>query len=271
VVLGVALVSGSASRALASEPSTPRAKATPPRTPFGAMKLTRSAKLVVDFSLSSVAPEPIATGSGLFGAGPPFMDLGCTDSPTGELARAGASHVDDVTGLRVDVTVATPAGRSGRGWEGARCEYRISDLNREELWASLGDVVPAFSYVSGIVRSGDVIFVQLGFNGYPKEVGGRGNFVVALDLAGHRMSWRSKDMSSNAAMILVGDYLVTGYGFTKEKAALHAFDRVTGELVQSLALPKAPAEMLLTREALFVRLYDGYARVEYSGTVSTRP
>lgn len=259
----VAFVAFVAREAAASEPDAPRAKATPSRQPFGAVKLTRSPKLVVEFSLASVAPEPIAVGSGMFSeSGPGYPDLGCSDSPSGELARAGASHVDDVTGLRIVVTVAAPAGRSGRGWEGARCRYRISDLDRDALWAELGDVVPAFSAVSGIVRSGDVIFVQLGFNGYSKEAGGKGNFVVALDLAAHRELWRTKDMTSNGAMLLAGDYLVTGYGFTKEKAALHAFDRTTGELVQTIALPKAPSDLRRTREALFVRLYDGYARVE---------
>jgi len=229
--------------------------------PFGKPRITRSPKLIVDFDLSKVAPQPIATGRGLF-AGQRVEDLGCSDSSDGQLAKVGAAWVDETARVRVEVVGVAPAGKSGRGWAGARCRYRISDSGDQTRTIELGEaVVPPFGFVSGVVRDGDVAYVQLGWNGYAREANGKGNFVAAVDLAAGKLLWRTPDMTSNAAMLVAGELLVTGYGFTKEKAALHAFDRKTGALVQSLPLPKAPAEIVRTSDGLVVRLYDGYAKV----------
>lgn len=232
-----------------------------PARAFGKPRITRSPKLIVGFDLGKVAPQPIATGRGLF-AGQHVDDLGCSDSSDGQLAKVGAAWVDDEARVRVEVVGVEPAGKSGRGWAGARCRYRISDTSDQTRTIALGAaVVPPFGFVSGVVRDGDVAYVQLGWNGYAREANGKGNFVAAVDLAAGKLLWRTPDMTSNAAMLVVGAYLVTGYGFTKEKAALHAFDRKTGALVQSLPLPKSPADIVRTNDGLVVRLYDGYAKV----------
>jgi hypothetical protein len=254
---GVALAAGVATGVAQAE--APGAK------PFGKPRITRAAKLITDLDLTKLAPQPIAVGSGLF-AGRRVDDLGCSDSSDGKLAEVGAAFTDEAARVRVEVVAVTPAGKSGRGWAGARCRYRLSDTRDQSRTIELGDaLVPPFGFVSGVVRDGDVAYVQLGWNGYAREANGKGNFVAAVDLAAGRLLWRTADMTSNAAMVVAGDYLVTGYGFTKEKAALHAFDRKTGALVQSLPLPKAPADILLTSDGLVVRLYDGYAKIPLAG------
>src|SRR6185503_19779306 len=114
---------------------------------------------------------------------------------------------------------------------------------------------------SGVVRDGSVVYVTLQFIGYAKEIGRKGNLVVALDLCTHRVLWRSADIVSNSAMLLVGDAIITGYGFTAEPDFLIVLDRWTGAQVQKLTLPKGPDDLRIANGTLFVRLYDGYASI----------
>ena len=96
-----------------------------------------------------------------------------------------------------------------------------------------------------------------------KAAFGKGNYVVAADLSAHKQRWRSADMSSNAGLLLLEDYLVIGYGFTKEQASLSVLDRKSGAVVQTVPLPKAPDGMRLRGKSLFVRLYDGWAELPW--------
>jgi hypothetical protein len=231
---------------------------------LGKPVLQRGRDLIVGFSLDDVAPRPEKVGAGGITAGDRSLSgLGeCSDSPDGDAASAGAALEHEASGLRVEVTAVEPAGRSGRGWKGVRCAYRVTDRARPALHADLGlDVVPAFNALTGLLRVDDVVYATLQFNGYAKEIGGEGNLVVAVDLCSHRVLWRSADLVSNAAILVHGDALITGYGFTSEPDSLTVLDRFTGSVVQRLTLPRSPDELRLADGALFVRLYDGYARI----------
>jgi hypothetical protein len=221
--------------------------------------------MITEFSLAEVAPHPQRQGRGGITSrdslAQPFM--GCGDSPDENgRAQAGLSHLDVPTGLVVEVTRVEPAGRSGRRWLGVRCALRVSDARARELYVELDAEVPAFNVPSALLREGpSMAFLSLTFNGYPRETRGRGNKVVALDLCAHKVAWQSKDMVANADLLLDGEYLMTGYGFTAEKDFLYLLDRATGQVVQQVAVPKAPEELRLQDGQLFARIYDGYAVV----------
>lgn len=85
--------------------------------------------------------------------------------------------------------------------------------------------------------------------------------MVALDLVTHEELWRSANMSSNAQMIIFDGVLVTGYGFTREKASLVVLDLATGRVLQKISLPNAPEEIVKARDSLYVKIYDGYAQL----------
>jgi hypothetical protein len=230
---------------------------------LGAAKVERGAKLITDFSLDKVAGEAASAGQGgVTGEAGALRDaLGnCSDSPSGEKAKVGARYEDPKTGLFVEVTAVEPAGQSGRKWEGVRCSYRIGVKDDPSRYVTLGaDAVPPFNVLSGLQRDHDAVYASLQFNGYAKEIGNKGNLVLGLDLCRHNVAWRSRDLASNAALLLYRDYLITGYGFTKELSRLFVLNRWTGNPAQLIALPKSPSDLRVQEGKLYVRLYDGYA------------
>jgi hypothetical protein len=162
------------------------------------------------------------------------LEAGCADHPDGPPSGAGVGVVIDGVDARVDTV--TPAGKSGRGWSGNQCTFVLAPGGEDSgKPVKLGpDVVPPFNGLTSLVRSGSAVWVELSFNGYSKEFPRGGNRVVALDLCEGRVVWKSNDVVSNGGLLLVGDYLVTAFGFTSEKRFVHVLDAYTGKLVQKL-------------------------------------
>ncbi|MBI2568852.1 MAG: hypothetical protein HYV63_17675 [Candidatus Schekmanbacteria bacterium] len=237
----------------------------PAKPLLGSPAFVRSSDMIVSFRLNDVAPRARLIGDG--GITPETTPWwgplhGCSDSPSGELAEPGASVLHEGTNLRIEIVSVEPAGTSGRHWPGARCAYRLADPTDSSLYVTLSrEVVPAFNEIVAVAREGAAIWAGLSFNGYAREIQGSGNVVVAADLCRHEIVWRSGNLVSNAALLRLGPYLIAGYGFTGEKRNLTVFASRTGTVVQRVALPKAPSDMRLQDGALFVRLYDGYARL----------
>ena len=228
---------------------------------LGKKKIVRGSKLIVDFDLRQVSPSARHEGrGGNIGSGGWRVFNGCSDDPRGNGIAPGTRTLDVDSELLIEVTTVDPAGKSGRGWPGVRCGLRLSDPEQPSRYLDVpASAVPAFNQPTGVVRDGDQIYLLLQFNGYASEIKGRGNLVLAGDLCRHQIVWRSADLASNAPLLRVGEYLITGYGFTREKDWLFVLDRRTGRTVQKLSLPKSPDALRATDDQLFVRLYDGYA------------
>jgi hypothetical protein len=240
------------------------------------VQVVRDRSSITDFKLESVAPEATLVGQGGITAGTggdlAGAMLGCSDDNNSQFLVPGAHVHDRASGLDVEITAVEPAGTSGRNWPGVRCGLRIVDPAAPELFLEVPvKQVPAFNQLAGIVRDGSSVFLLLQFNGYARETGGRGNLVLAGDLCSHSVAWRSRDMVSNAPAMLLGEYLVTGYGFTREADWLYVLDRRTGHEVQRLRLPKAPEELRLSHGRLFVKIYDGYATFAVAGGSAAGP
>ncbi len=48
----------------------------------------------------------------------------------------------------------------------------------------------------------DNLYARFQFNGYAKEIKGRGNVVVGLDLRSRKVVWRSRALVSNGGLLL---------------------------------------------------------------------
>jgi hypothetical protein len=236
-----------------------RAGRLPP--PLGAPQVVRGDHLITGFALESVSPTARQEGrGGITGPGTWSAFDGCSDDPRGRGIAPGTQWHDPDSGLSIEVTAVRPAGRSGRGWPGVRCGLRLSDPGEPSRYLNIPvDQVPAFNQPTGVVRDGDRVYLLLQFNGYAREIKGKGNLILAGDLCRHRVVWRSSNLVSNAPVLLRGEYLITGYGFSKEKDWLYVLDRRTGRTVQKLALPKSVDALRASEDQLFARLYDGYA------------
>jgi hypothetical protein len=161
------------------------------------------------------------------------FDAECTDAPDGPRGGAGGRRVVD--GVELRLTSATPAGTTGRRWPGNQCtlELRLADGAGRSV--ALGpDLVPPFNAVSSLVRSGSAVWLVLSFNGYTREFPKGGNRIIAVDLCDGKVAWKSKDSLANSSVLLVGDYLLSAFGFTSERRFVYALDARSGAVVQKL-------------------------------------
>lgn len=238
-----------------------------PTLKLGKAKVVRGAKYITDDALlDTVAPQPADTGRGGITDVNGLRVTGCQDTPGGPEKGWAGRRVDAGAGLALEVTTVEDDQTSKRGWPGGHCGFKIVDAADKSKYAVLPLAgVPPFTSPTAILRDGDRIYLNLNFNGYAKEIPQGGNFVLAFDMVSHDEVWRTGKSTSNAAMMLYGDVLITGYGFTKEKAALHVIDTATGKIIQKVALPKSPSELRRKDDKLFVRIYDGYAVLPITG------
>lgn len=117
----------------------------------------------------------------------------------------------------------------------------------------------AFVYeqVTWAREAGGTLYVENSNSTYATSTNNRNAYVTAIDLETSKVRWRSPALVANASNFLANDrYLITGYGFTKEKDYLYLIDRKTGRAVSRLALPSAPEQLGFSGLQIRVRTYD---------------
>lgn len=106
----------------------------------------------------------------------------------------------------------------------------------------------------------DTLYYNEACQTYSAEAKGKCSQVVAIGVARDTPPaelWRSKPLVSNSDVVVVGKWLVTGYGFTNERDYLYVLDRETGKVAQKVLVKKAPERIELVGEGeLDVLLYD---------------
>lgn len=92
---------------------------------------------------------------------------------------------------------------------------------------------------------------------YARESRGMNAYLTAIRAGTDRVLWRSAPLVANAATFeVVGDVVISGYGFTAEPDFLYVTNRWTGEVAQRVPLKTAPEYILRKEERLFVRGYN---------------
>lgn len=111
-----------------------------------------------------------------------------------------------------------------------------------------------------------VLYVENAHSTYARSSYGRNAYVTAIDLHTKKVLWRSPALVANAkTFVLTVRYLVTGYGFTKERDYLYLLDRRTGAVVERIEVPSAPDRLTLLGTSLRVRTYDHDLVVQLRG------
>jgi hypothetical protein len=156
----------------------------------------------------------------------------------------------------------------GRDWRGGQRVAVLDAANRPievfdfAAWARAPFTEPGAEpfveqSVSWAEVHDDVLYVATGHSTYAKSSGGKNAFVSAVDLRSGELLWQSAPLVSNAENFLViGDWVVCGYGFTAEPDALFVLDRATGKTAARVPLPSGPTYLVLKDGTLFVRTYD---------------
>jgi len=82
-------------------------------------------------------------------------------------------------------------------------------------------------------------------------------YVMAIDLTYQGIIWKSEPLVSNSDnFIILGDNIITGYGFTAEDHYISILDRNTGKLLKKVPVKKSPEYFYLKDNILYVRTYS---------------
>lgn len=102
-----------------------------------------------------------------------------------------------------------------------------------------------------------ILYVSNGHRTYASESKGKNAYLTAIDLKAGKALWRSRPLVSNTRnFAIVGDVIVTGYGFTREPDFLFLVDRKTGGVIATHPLKTGPDYVLEKDGRLYVRAYD---------------
>lgn len=102
-----------------------------------------------------------------------------------------------------------------------------------------------------------MLFVSTGHRTYAKSSLNRNGYITALDAKTGDVLWRSSSLVSNAANFeVLGDTIVSGYGFTAEEDYLFLLNKFSGEVEQKIELKTAADYIIRKADRLFVRTYD---------------
>lgn len=82
----------------------------------------------------------------------------------------------------------------------------------------------------------NILYVTNAHSTYASSSFGQNGYVTAIDLKSKKVLWRSRPLVSNSNFTIVGDYIVTGYGFTKEDDYLYYLDRYSGKVKGTIPL-----------------------------------
>ncbi|QMV44103.1 hypothetical protein [Cohnella cholangitidis] len=86
-----------------------------------------------------------------------------------------------------------------------------------------------------------ILYVSNSHRTYAKSSKGMNGYITAIRLADNKLLWRSASLVSNARSFeVVGDVIVSGYGFTAEKDYLYQLDKRTGKTLGKVALKDGP-------------------------------
>jgi hypothetical protein len=104
------------------------------------------------------------------------------------------------------------------------------------------------------------LYVCNGGGSYARDVHGKKGYVTQIDLDTGKVLWRSAPLVCNAEILLLGDLLVTGYGFTHEPDALYLLHTSDGTIAARAQIEASPEK---------IDLEAGQIRVETDKVVLT--
>lgn len=102
-----------------------------------------------------------------------------------------------------------------------------------------------------------VLYVSNWHRTYAESSQGMNGYITALDLTDMSILWRSEPLVCNSEnFLIIGDTIVSGYGFTDEPDYVYLISRLTGEVYDRFQVSTAPEYMVYEDGCLYVLCYD---------------
>ena len=101
-----------------------------------------------------------------------------------------------------------------------------------------------------------ILYLSIGHLTYA-ESSPHNAYVAAVDLAEKKLLWKSQPLVSNAAnLVIKGDVLLCGYGFTAEPDYIYQLDLGSGKVIDKTAVKSKADYLILKDNILYVRTYN---------------
>jgi hypothetical protein len=103
----------------------------------------------------------------------------------------------------------------------------------------------------------DILYISHGHNTYATSSKGMNAYLTAINTKERQVIWESQPLVANSANFLIlGDVIISGYGFTAEPDFIYLLNRETGEILQQIPLKSAPDYLITKDNQLYVRTYN---------------
>jgi hypothetical protein len=111
--------------------------------------------------------------------------------------------------------------------------------------------------IDWVVVKDSVLYISHSHKTYADSSRGMNAYITAIDLNSRKLLWRSDPLVSNAAnFVVVGNTIVSGYGFSAEPDFLYLLDTSNGRQIERIALRTGPQYIISKDEHVFVRTYN---------------
>lgn len=103
----------------------------------------------------------------------------------------------------------------------------------------------------------NVLYVSTAGNGYAHLVNNENAYITAIDLEDYKILWQSDALVANSNNFqIIGDTVITGYGFTDEEDYIYLIDKWTGEVYEAIDINSKAEYFIMQEDILYVRTYD---------------
>jgi hypothetical protein len=142
--------------------------------------------------------------------------------------------------------------------------YETADINWAidlSSWALASGNLVSQSVVRQSARWAEehngVLYVSNWHRTYAESSQGLNGYITALDLTDMSILWRSDPLVCNSEnFLIIGDTIVSGYGFTDEPDYIYLISRLTGEVYDRFQVSTAPEYMVYEHGCLYLLCYD---------------
>lgn len=111
-------------------------------------------------------------------------------------------------------------------------------------------------YVNYAKIEDHILYVSTGHKGYTENNPLTG-YITAIDLENVEVIWKTQPQVSKAKNFeIVGDVIISGYGFSAEDDYLYILNKSNGQIIEQIPV-KSQAEYIIAKDStLYVRTYN---------------
>lgn len=108
-----------------------------------------------------------------------------------------------------------------------------------------------------IVIEGNIMYIAHSGHTYSVCYGNQNGYISAINMLTDEIIWTSQPLINNSSeFAVVGNSIITGYGFTAEPDFLFVLDKYSGQRIQKIPLRKGPEIILVKDNCVYVKTYN---------------